>query len=152
MNLVLIFTSKYFWKEREGERESPDRKERGRSDFADNHKPSSNPTIAPRQSLITAPHRLSIAEPRRSILLLRSHLRSRLRSILPPISPSPPLRDLNLTRFDFLFLLGFVSFVNECGIDSLSTCLQLRKCMKNWVAWLCKAFSVKMFERTKHRN
>ena len=40
-----------------------------------------------------------------------------------PISPSPPPRDLNLIGFDFLFLLGFVSFVNECGIDSLLTCL-----------------------------
>ena len=75
-------------------------------------------------------------------------------------SISPPPRDLTFSsaarsQFDRIwriFLLGFVSFVNECGIDSLSTCLQLRKCMENWVAWLCKAFSVKMFERTKHRN
>ena len=133
-------------RERERERESPDRKERGRSDFADNHKPSSNPTIAPRQSLITAPHRLSIVEPR------CSSIAALCRSISPPISPSPPPRNLNLTGFYFIFLLGFVSFVNECGIDSLSTCLQLRKCMENCVAWLCKAFSIKMFERTKHQN
>ena len=46
-------------------------------------------------------------------------------------------------RIRLIFLLGFVSSVNECGIDSLSACLQLRKCMENWT---CKAFSVKMFE------
>ena len=97
MNLVLIFTSKYFWKEREGERESPDRKERGRSDFADNHKPSSSPTIAPRQSLIAAPNQSLIAEPR------RSSIAAPRRSISPPISPSSLPRDLNLTEFDEFF-------------------------------------------------
>ena len=125
-------------RERERERESPDRKERGRRDFAGDHRPSSSLTIAPRRS--------SIATPPRSLIA------ALCRSISPPISPSPPPRNLNLTGFYFIFLLGFVSFVNECGIDSLSACLQLRKCMENWVAWLCKAFSVKMFERTKHRN
>ena len=77
------------------------------------------------------------------------------RRTIAPISPSP--RDLIFSfaarsQFDriwWIFLLGFVSFVNECGIDSLSACLQLRKCMKNWA---CKAFFVKMFEWTKHRN
>ena len=106
MNLVLIFTSKYFWKERERERErereSPDHKERGRSNFADNHKPSSNPTIAPRQSLIAAPHQLSIAEPR------RSSIAAPRRSISPPISPSSLPRDLNLTEFDEFFFAGFL--------------------------------------------
>ena len=49
--------------------------------------------------------------------------------ISPPISPSP--RDLIFSsaaqsQFDriwWIFLLGFVSSVNECGIDSLSACL-----------------------------
>ena len=74
---------------------------------------------------------------------------------IAPILPSP--RNLIFSsavrsQFDriwWIFLLGFVSSVNECGIDSLSACLQLRKCMKNWA---CKAFSVKMFEWTKHQN
>ena len=87
-------------------------------------------------------------------LVERSH-RSRLQSCLRSILPSP--RDLIFSsaaqsQFDqiwWILLLGFVSFVNECGIDSLSACLQLRKCMENWV---CKAFSVRMFEWTKHRN
>ena len=52
-------------------------------------------------------------------------------------------------RIWWIFLLGFVSSVNECGIDSLSACLQLRKCVENWA---CKAFSVKIFEWIKHRN
>ena len=52
-------------------------------------------------------------------------------------------------RIWWIFLLGFAFSVNECGIDSLFACLQLRKCMENWA---CKAFSVKMFEWTKHRN
>ena len=78
--------------------------------------------------------------------------RSRIR-----LHRSNPIASLSssFSQFDriwWIFLLGFVSFVSECGIDSFSTCLQLRKCMENWVAWLCKAFSVKMFERTKHRN
>ena len=130
-------------RERERERER-DRKERGRRDFAGDHRPSSSPTIGS--------HWSSIATPCRLISPLWSYLRSTSPSISPPISPSPLPRDLNLTGFDFLFLLGFVSFVNECGIDSLLTCLPLRKCMENWVAWLCKAFSVKIFEWTKHRN
>ena len=73
----------------------------------------------------------------------------------PPISLLP--RDLifsstarsQFDRIRWIFLLGFVSSVNECGIDSLSACLQLRKCVENWS---CKAFFVKMFEWTKHRN
>ena len=122
---TLIFTSIHFRKERERERgrekrESPDRRERGRRDFPGDR--AARRTIAP---------------------------------ISPPISPSP--RDLIFSfaarsQFDriwWIFLLGFVSSVNECGIDSLSACLQLRKCIENWA---CKAFSVKMFEWTKHRN
>ena len=101
MNSVLIFTSKYFWisgkRERERERESPDRKERGRSDFADNHKPSSSRTIVSRQSLIAAPNQSLIAEPRRSSIAAPRRL------ISPPISPSSLPRDLNLTEFDEFF-------------------------------------------------
>ena len=77
------------------------------------------------------------------------------RRTIAPISPPP--RNLIFSsaarsQFDqiwLIFLLGFVSSVNECGIDSLSAYLQLRKCMENWA---CKAFSVKMFEWTKHWN
>ena len=119
---------------------------------SNDHRPSSSPTIAPRRSSIAASRRSSIAAPRRSSITTPRRL------ILPSISPPP--RDLTFysaarSQFDriwWIFLLGFVSFVNECGIDSLSTCLQLRKCMENWVAWLCKAFSIKMFERNKHWN
>ena len=82
MNSVLIFTLKYFRREREREREreSPHRKERGRRDFVDDHRLSSSPTIAPRRSSIAAPRRSSIAAPHRLISSLdlastaRSHL------------------------------------------------------------------------------
>ena len=103
-------------------------------------------TITPvrlqRRSILPPSHDLAFASVARSRLLLHR---------------SNPIASLSsfFSQFDWIwwiFLLGFVSFVSECGIDSFSTCLQLRKCMKNWVAWLCKAFSVKMFERTKHRN
>ena len=122
---TLSFSLQFIFGKRERERgrekrESPDRRERGRRDFTGDR--AASRTIAP---------------------------------ISPPISPSP--RDLIFSfaarsQFDriwWIFLLGFVSSVNECGIDSLSACLQLRKCIENWA---CKAFSVKMFEWTKHRN
>ena len=75
--------------------------------------------------------------------------RQTIAPISTPISPSPHnliFSSAARSQFDriwWIFLLGFVSSVNECGIDSLSACLQLRKCMENWT---CKAFSVKMFE------
>ena len=75
------------------------------------------------------------------------------RRMITPISPPISLLPCDLifssaarSQFDrirLIFLLGFVSSVNECGIDSLSACLQLRKCVENWSY---KAFSVKMFE------
>ena len=166
---TLIFTSIHFRKERERERErgrekreSPDRRERGRRDFTGDR--AARRTIAPlvdRRAVQSSDERA-----RRSRLRARSSIaivsalvdraaRRTIAPISPPISPSP--RDLIFSfaawsQFDriwWIFLLGFVSSVNECGIDSLSTCLQLRKCIENWA---CKAFSVKMFEWTNHRN
>ena len=130
---TLIFTSIHFQKKRERERErreSPDRREREEEETS------------------LRSHRSSIA------IVDRAACRT-IAPISPPISPSP--RDFIFSsamrsQFDriwWIFLLGFVSFVNECGIDSLCASLRLRKCMENWV---CKAFSVKMFEWTKHRN
>ena len=157
--MEIIFSSYFHFKafskrerERERERESPDRKERGRRDFA--REPRA-PVWQPQTELQSNDRTAPIVD--RSTAALRLQHRaaqSRLRSI------SPPPRDLTFSfaarsQFDriwWIFLLHFVSFVNECGIDSWSTCLQLRKCMENWVAWLCKAFSIKMFERTKHWN
>ena len=86
---TLIFTSNHFRKKRERERrESPDRRERGRRDFAGDHRPSSSRTIAPRRSSIAAPSCSSIAPlVDRSTapfdLVARSRLWSR-RSISPP--------------------------------------------------------------------
>ena len=85
----------------------------------------------------------------------RGMIDERTRRTIAPISLLP--RDLifssavqsQFNQIWWIFLLGFVSSVNECEIDSLSACLQLRKCVENWA---CKAFSVKMFEWTKHRN
>ena len=90
-----------------------------------------------------------------TIAIVDRAARRTIAPISPPISLLP--RDLifssaarsQFDRIRLIFLLGFVSSVNECGIDSLSACLQLRKCVENW---LYKAFSVKMFEWTKHRN
>ena len=92
---------------------------------------------------------------RRTSAIVDHAARPTIAPISPPISLLP--RDLIFSsaarsQFDWIrwiFLLGFVSSVNECGIDSLSACLQLTKCVENWS---CKAFSVKMFEWTKHRN
>ena len=124
--------------QREKREESPDQRERG--------------MIAPRRVDERRNRRSSGAIP----LVGRAPLvdRATRRTIA---SISPPPRDLIFSsaarsQFDhiwWIFLLGFVSSVNECGIDSLSACLQLRKCMENWA---CKAFSVKMFEWTKHWN
>ena len=127
----------------ERERERAQIGEREEEDFAGDHRLSSSRTIAPRQSSIAAP-RCSWIVPLvdRSIAPLDLVARSRLHRA---ISSSPPPHDLNLTGFDEFFcwvlfllwmsvelihflLLGFVSFA---GFD---------------------AFSVKMFEWTKHRN
>ena len=118
---TLIFTSIHFWKERERERGREKRESPDRRERG-----------------------------RRDFTGDRAACR-----MIAPISLLP--RDLIFSsavqsQFDqiwWIFLLGFVSSVNECGIDSLSACLQLRKCVENWA---CKAFSVKMFEWTKHRN
>ena len=147
MNSVLIFTLKYFRRERERERE------RERAHIAKREEEETSLSTTDRAPVRRSHH----ADHRSQHLAAR---RSQHRIAWSRRSISPPPRDLTFSsaarsQFDriwWIFLLGFVSFVNECGIDSLSTCLQLRKCMENWVAWLCKAFSVKMFERTKHRN
>ena len=143
-NFTLLFSVQIIFGERERERErerkeSPDRRERGRRDFAGD-----------RQAVRSSDEHARRSRPSSITIVDRAARRT-----IAPISPSP--RDLIFSsaarsQFDriwWIFLLGFVSSVNECGIDSLSACLQLRKCVEKWV---CKAFSVKMFEWTKHRN
>ena len=131
---TLIFTSNHFRREREREerRESQieEREKREPRSESTNHRlrRSSNDHTAP-------------------IVDQRAH-----RSCLRSISPSP--RDLIFSsaarsQFDriwWIFLLGFVSFAGFfCAISISLTWV----CMENWV---CKAFSVKMFEWTKHQN
>ena len=110
---------------------------------------------APRRSQLRARSSIDKRRDRRAVWSSDKRARRTIAPISPLISPSPrnPIfSSAARSQFDriwWIFLLSFVSFVNECGIDSLSACLQLRKCMENWA---CKAFSVKMFEWTKHRN
>ena len=160
---TLSFSLQFIFGKRERERgrekkESLDRRERGRRDFAGDRaaRQSCPSSIAIASALVDwraarSTSRAIVWQARSSITIVD---RATCRTIAP-ILPSP--RNLIFSsavrsQFDriwWIFLLGFVSSVNECGIDSLSACLQLRKCMKNWA---CKAFSVKMFEWTKHQN
>ena len=150
--------------ERERERkESPDRREREEEERADERQlvgQSCPLSIAIASALVDwRAARTSDEHARRShpstIAIVDRATRRTIAPISPPISLLP--RDLifssaarsQFDRIRLIFLLGFVSSVNECGIDSLFACLQLRKCVENWS---CKAFSVKMFEWTKHWN
>ena len=102
---------------------------------------------------------------------MRKRERELATSISPPISPPLDLTtrshlcsdlasDLTFSsttrsQFDwiwFSFFAGFCFFCEWVWNWFIINMFTLRKCMENWVAWLCKAFSVKMFERTKHRN
>ena len=152
---ILIFTSIHFRKEREREREREKREPRsGREREEEETSPAITPLVDRRAARSTSSAIVQQARSSITPLVDRAAFRT-----IAPISPliSPSQRDLifssaSRSQFDriwWIFLLGFVSFVNECGIDSLFACLQLRKCMENWA---CKAFSVKMFEWTKHRN
>ena len=144
MTLEIIFSSYFHFKafpEREREREREPRSQREKKKRLRRRTSSSSLTTtdrAPVRQSHRADRRSQHRADRTALLNLAFNLDSVMRS--------------QFDRIWWIFLLGFVSFVNECGIDILSACLQLRKCMENWVAWLCKAFSVKIFERTKHRN
>ena len=147
---TLIFSSNHFRKKREREREkreprSERERERKKRELAIDER-RDRPTSAP---LIDRDCERARRSRPSTIAIVDRAARRMIAPISPLISLLP--RDLifssaarsQFDRIRLIFLLGFVSSVNECGIDSLSACLQLRKCVENWSY---KAFSVKMFE------
>ena len=122
-------------RERERERrESPDRRERERG-RRESRRLTSGALVdrAPRWLRRSLDDRTDLASD--LAFTARSHLLLRCM-----ISIWPDLMN---------FFAGFCFFCEWVWNWSIIACLQLRKCVENWA---CKAFSVKMFEGTKHRN
>ena len=109
-NFTLLFSVQIFSRERERERE---REERAQIGERERERKKREPTIDERRARRSRP---SLIAP----LVGRSH-RSRLQSCLHrAISSSPPLHDLNMTRFDeffcwvLLFLWMSVELIHYC--------------------------------------
>ena len=125
-NFTLLFSVQIISEKREREREREERaqigeRERGRRDFAGDRRAVRSSDERARQS---RPSSIAIASAivRRARLSIAPLIDRAARRTIAPISPSP--RNLIFSsaawsQFDriwWIFLLGFVSFVNECGI------------------------------------
>ena len=160
LHFTLLFSVQIISGERESERER-EREERAQIEERERERKKREPVIDERRDRPTSAPLIDrdCERARRSRPSTIAIVDRAARRMITPISPPISLLPCDLifssaarSQFDrirLIFLLGFVSSVNECGIDSLSACLQLRKCVENWAS---KAFSVKMFEWTKHRN